>query len=179
MIQINLQHVDELERLFNRTPKEARIVISRAINRAATSARARASQEIRKKYIIRASDIKGVIKIDKSTPGTLSAEIRASGPMTPLMKFDVTPKNPNNSIIRARVKKGGSRKPIQKGFIVSAYNNVYARVDDSRYPIQGLYGPSIAQMMGEATILSNVVARAHETLDNRLEHEMDRLLYGG
>lgn len=79
MIQINLRHVDELVRLFERTPREARIVISRAINRAAVSARARASQEIRKKYIIRASDIKGAIKISKSTPGTLSAEIRASG----------------------------------------------------------------------------------------------------
>lgn len=179
MIQINLQHADQLERLFERTPREARIVISRAINRAATAARARASQEIRKTYIIRASEIKDAIKIDKSTPGTLSAEIRASGPMTPLMKFDVTPKKPNDAIVRARVKKGRSRKPIQQGFIVSAYNNVYARTGDSRYPIQGLYGPSVAQMMGEPAVLRSVVDRAHETLDNRLEHEMNRLLYGG
>lgn len=179
MIQIDLHHVEELERLFERTPREARVVISRAINRAAISARARASQEIRKKYIIRASDIKDAIKIDKSTPGTLTAEVRASGPTIPLMKFDVTPTKPNDAIVRARVKKSGSRKPIQQGYIVSAYNNVYARVGDSRYPIKGLYGPSIAQMMGEASILSSVVARAHETLDTRLGHEMDRMLNGG
>ncbi|WKT76955.1 phage tail protein [Lysinibacillus fusiformis] len=179
MIQINLHHVEELERLFERTPREARTVISRAINRAAISARARASQEIRAKYIIRASDIKGDIKIDKSTSGKLKAEIRASGPTIPLMKFDVSPKKPNDAIVHARVKKGGSRKPIQQGFIVSAYNNVFARVGDSRYPIKGLYGPSIAQMLGEASILTSVVARAHETLDNRLEHEMNRLIYGG
>ncbi len=128
MIQINLHHFEELERLFERTPREARIVISRAINRAAISARAKASQEIRAKYIIRASDIKGDIKIDKSTPGTLTAEIRASGPMTPLMKFDVTPKKPNDAIVRARVKKGGSRKPIQHGFIVSVLITTYMLV---------------------------------------------------
>lgn len=179
MIELKLHHVEKLEKLFAKTPKEAPIIMARAINRSAITARAAASQEIRAKYIIRASDVKSAIKINKATAGKLSAQVSASGPVIPLMKFDVTPKKQNNAIVRARVKKGGSRKPVQNGFIVSAYNNVYARESDSRYPIKGSYGPSIAQMMGEGTIIKNIATRAQETLDKRMEHDMKRLLYGG
>ncbi|MEQ6355923.1 phage tail protein [Lysinibacillus sp. M3] len=179
MIELKLHHVEELEKLFAKTPKEAPIIMARAINRSAVTARATASQEIRAKYIIRASDVKSAIKINKATSGKLSAQVSASGPVIPLMKFDVTPKKSSDVIVRARVKKGGSRKPVQNGFIVSAYNNVYARTGDSRYPIKGAFGPSIAQMMGERTIIKNIATRSQETLDKRMEHEMRRLIYGG
>lgn len=182
MIELNLRHAEELERIFARTPKEARTVISRAINRSADSARAKASQEIKKTYIIRASDIKGAIKINKASPSKLSAQVRTSGPVTKLMKFDVTPTMPDIMIVRARVKKGSSRKPIQHGFVAKMGNshvNVFTRVGKRRLPVKGLYGPSIAQMMGDATVVSNIADRAQETLDKRLEHEMNRLIYGG
>ncbi|EON70403.1 phage tail protein [Lysinibacillus sphaericus] len=182
MIEINMHHAEELERLFSRTPKEARKVIARAVNRSAVSARAKASQEIRSKYIIRASDVKSAIKLDKANPSKLSAQVRASGPVIPLMKFDVTPTKPNDMKVRARVKKGGGRKTIQRGFVANmgnSHTNIFKRVGDRRLPIKGLYGPSIAQMMGEATIIANVTNHAQETLDRRLMHELNRLLYGG
>ncbi len=182
MIELKMHHVEKLEKLFSKTPKEARTVFARSINRSAVTARSKASQEIRAKYIIRASDAKSAIKINKATASKLSAQVRASGPATPLMKFDVTPTKPNNAIVRARVKKSGGRKPITHGFIAgmsNSHTNVFIRVSKSRLPIKGLYGPSIAQMMGEDTVIKSIATHAQETLDKRIEHEMNRLLYGG
>lgn len=181
MVQIRVDHAEELERLFSRTPKEAKIILWRSINRAATAARTRASVSIRSRYIVKATDIKRRIKIRKATANNLSAQIRASGPVTSLMKFDVTPKFPDVMPVRARVLKGSSRKPIQSGFVTRTKNghiNVFTRVGQSRYPIQGRYGPSIAQMMGHEDPLKDIQGRAQEILDKRIEHELSRLLRG-
>lgn len=181
MIEIQIQHLEKIEDLFSKTPKEAPKLISSAINRSASAARTKASTEIRAKYIIKASDIKSDIKIKNSTPGTLSAQIRTSGPVIPLMKFDVTPTIPDIMVVRARVKKGGRKKIIQKGFVASmgsSHTNVFTRVGKSRLPIQGRYGPSIAQMMGEDSVVKNIEERAQDILDKRLVHEFSRLIYG-
>lgn len=181
MAQIRVNHAEELEELFGATPRQARIVFWRAINRAATAGKTRASVNIRKEYVIKAEDIKKRIKIRKATANTLSAQIRASGPVTPLMKFDVTPAFPDAMQVRARVKKG-SRKPIQNGFVVRMSNghvNVFTRVGSSRFPIRGRYGPSVAQMMGKDKNVDDIQDRIQEVLDKRLEHELDRLLRGG
>ncbi|WP_342442895.1 phage tail protein [Lysinibacillus sp. FSL K6-0075] len=182
MIELKMHHVEKLEELFAKTPKEARTLMARAINRSADTARAAASQEIRAKYIIRASDVKNAIKINKATVSKLAAQVRTSGPVIPLMKFDVTPTQRKDVVVRARVKKGGSKKIIKRGFVAemgNSHTNVFTRVGNSRLPIKGAYGPSIAQMMGDDAIIRNIATRAQDTLDKRMEHEMQRLLYGG
>jgi len=179
MAQIRVTHAEQIEALFEETPRQAKIVLWRAINRAATAGKTRASVNIRKEYVIKAGDVKQRIKIRKATANALSAQIRASGPVIPLMKFDVTPSSPEGMQVRARVKKG-SRKPIQNGFVARANGqvNVFTRVGSSRYPIQGRYGPSVAQMMGKDEIVDDIQNRAQEVLDSRLEHDLNRLLRG-
>lgn len=174
MIRVRVDLAEQIEELFKTTPKQARIVLWSAINRAAIAARTNASREIRKNYIIRAADVKSKIKIRKATANNLSATVRASGPVTPLMKFDVTQSLP----VRARVKKG-AKKPINHGFIVRMGNghaNVFTRLGKSRLPIQGRYGPSIAQMMDDDEIIQSIQERAQGVLDKRLEHDLNRLL---
>ncbi|MBB5148654.1 phage tail protein [Ureibacillus thermosphaericus] len=181
LIQIRVDHAEQLERLFSIAPKEAKIILWRGINRAATAARTRASVSIRARYIIKAADIKRRIKIRKATASHLSAQLRASGPVTPLLKFDVTPKFPDIMPVHARVLKSSTKKPIRSGFVTRTkknYVNVFTRVGQSRYPIQGHFGPSIAQMMGHEEPLNDIITRAQEILDKRLEHELSRLLWG-
>ncbi|WP_036217048.1 phage tail protein [Lysinibacillus sphaericus] len=181
MIQIRVDNAERIEQLFENTPREAKIILVRAINRGATAARTRSSVLLRKNYIMKAEDIKKRIKIRKATANNLSAQIRASGPVTPLMKFDVTPSTPQSVIVRARVKKGGSRKVIKHGFVNRMSNshvNVFTRVGRNRLPIKGLYGPSIAQMMGKEEIVEEIIERGQTVRDERLEHELNRLLRG-
>lgn len=184
MVTVKLEHSKELDRLFGSGVKEVRrqghIILGRAISRAATTGITKASVSIRKEYIIKASDVKRRIKIRKSTANNLSAQLRASGPVTPLMKFDVTPSFPDVMQVRARVKKGG-RKPIQNGFVTRTGNghmNVFTRIGRSRLPIQGRYGPSVAQMMGKDEVVEDIEMGIQDTLDKRLEHELGRLLRG-
>lgn len=181
LITIKVDHAEQLERLFSIAPKEAKIIMWRALNRAATAARTRASVSVRSRYIVKASDVKKRIKIRKATAANLSAQLRASGPVTPLMKFDVTPKFPDAMPVRARVLKGSGRKPIQSGFVTRTNNgfvNVFTRVGQRRYPIKSRYGPSIPQMIGHEEPLEDITQRAQEILDKRLEHELSRLLWG-
>lgn len=181
MVQVRVTHAEQIENLFSTTPKQARIVLWRAINRAATAGKTRASVQIRRNYYIKAEDIKRRIKIRTATVNRLSAVISASGPVTPLMKFNVTPSFPNVMLVRARVKKKGSQKPIPNAFVTRVKNghvNVFTRVGSSRYPIRGRYGPSVPQMMGNEDVIENILGRTQEVLDSRLEHELTRLLRG-
>ena len=184
MITVRTEHSRELENLFNSPISEIRrqghILLGRAINRAATAGRTRASIRIREKYVIKAGDIKKSIKMRKASVNRLAAEIRASGPLTPLMKFDVTPTFPDHMIVRARVKKGG-KKAVDNGFVARTGNghvNVFTRVGASRLPIKGRYGPSVAQMMGNDEVIYDIFDRTQEILNDRLEHELTRFLRG-
>ncbi|MGE6601513.1 phage tail protein [Lysinibacillus fusiformis] len=182
MIQIRLENIERIERLFENTPREAKIILWRAINRSATAVRTRSSVAIRKHYIVKAEDVKKRIKIRKATANSLSAQIRASGPVTPIMKFDVRPSSPKNAQVTARVLRQGSRKKIENGFVARTGNghvNVFTRVGRSRLPIQGRYGPSIAQMMGKDILIEDIIDRGQTVLNNRIEHDLDRLLRGG
>ncbi|MEG0473122.1 MAG: phage tail protein [Solibacillus sp.] len=180
MARIQITHAEQIEAMFDATPRQANIVLSRAINRAAIAGQTRASVNIRKEYYIKAGDIKKHVKIRKATANALSSQLRASGPVMPLMKFDVTPSSPNATQVRARVK-NGSRKPIESGFIArtgNGHTNVFTRVGRERLPIKGRFGPSVAQMLGKGEVVDDIQTRIQDVLDTRLDHELDRLLRG-
>lgn len=66
MIQIRVDNAERIEQLFENTPREAKIILVRAINRGATAARTRSSVLLRKNYIMKAEDIKKTYKNTKS-----------------------------------------------------------------------------------------------------------------
>lgn len=181
MIQINVKNADRIEELFKNAPVEAKKILWRAVNRAATAGRTRASVSIRKSYVIKAGDIKKRIKIRRASSSNITASLRASGPTEPLMNFRVSPSFPDAMRVRAAVKKGGM-KPIENAFVTRTSNgfvNAFVREGDSRYPIKGLYGPSIAQMLGNEDVLNTVLLRTKEVLDERTEHELNQYFRGG
>lgn len=56
---------------------------------------------------------------------------------------------------------------------------IYERKSDSSYPIKQLYGPSVPRMAENAVVLKTVEDRVNEVINNRMEHELDRILNGG
>ena len=56
---------------------------------------------------------------------------------------------------------------------------IYERKNDSSYPIKQLYGPSVPRMAENAVVLKTVEDRVNEVINNRMEHELDRILNGG
>lgn len=183
MIELRAEHLDMLEQLCRNAPAKANIVAARAINRAALSARTQAAKSARETYVIKHGDIIKTIKIKKATPADLNAEINSRGSAIKLLNFRVTPNMPQprrKKPISVMVKKGAN-KPFKGGFVAqmrSGHTNVFTRTTKKRLPIQGHYGPSIPQMLGNDSVVSFVENRAMEVLDNRLEHEFNRMLRG-
>lgn len=183
MIELKAEHIEKLQKLLENTPKQIPIVTARAINRAAEASRTQAARSARETYIIKHKDIISTIKIKKAYPSDLTAEIRSVGGPIPLTKFKVKPNTPlptHGKYAVVSVKKG-SRKTIKKSFIAAMANghtNVFTRVSKKRNPIRGHYGPSIPQMLGSNSVVSHVESRAMEVLDDRLTHEINRMLGG-
>lgn len=183
MIEITIPQMEKLEEKLKDMPEKIPIVTARAINRAAEQARTQASRSARKEYHIRHRDVLKTIKIKKAYPGHLFAEVRSVGSPIDLTKFKVRPNKPYP--VRGRYPivsvKRGSRKQISGGFVISmgnGYRNVFTRVGKKRYPIRAHYGPSVPQMLGSKNVSKDVEEKAMQVLEERLDHEINRVLGG-
>jgi hypothetical protein len=188
MIELKAEHLEKLEEILGNTPKQIPVVTARAMNRAIQAARTQASRTTRETYYIKHKDVISTIKIKKANRSDLLAEFMSSDTNIPLMKFKVNPRKPQpgrKRPVTVSVKKG-SKKVIKNGFVAqlrkpkheSGKLNVFVRTTKSRFPLKGLYGPSIPQMIGNEDVIPRVEERAMEVLDTRLEHEISRLLGG-
>ena len=100
-----------------------------------------------------------------------------------MYKFQVTPKAPGvGKRIKAAVKKGGGTQ-FEEAFIANMRNGtgVFERETSQRFPVDELMGLSAAQMVGNERIVQELQEEAQEVINERLEHEIERILngYGG
>lgn len=183
MIELTAEQIDRAERLLERIPGAAPKAMARAINRATESARTEAARKVRALYYITQKDVTSTIKIYKASPSDLSAMVLSRGNLIALTKFRVTPKKPQPKRRReiiVRVKRGGGGV-VKKAFVArmkSGHIGVFKRAGERRYPIDQMYGPSIPEMLGNSSVTGWVEEKARERLDQRLDHEINRLLEG-
>lgn len=182
MIELRMEHMERLEAALSETPEKIPRAASRAINRAAYTARTEAARKAREEYIIRHGDVINTINIYPASETDLSATVVSRGSVIPLIKFRVSPKKPQpkrKKPLIAVVKKGEGG-PIARAFTAqmrsSGYIGVFQRVGKSRLPIRQLYGPSVPQMIGSRNVSQWVEEKAQEKLEERLEHEISRVL---
>jgi len=176
MISIKVEQTERLQNLFENTPKEIPKIISRALNRSATFARTASARKVRQTYRVKHAQVIGSIKIKKAYPGDLVAELRSEDSPIPLTGFQASK---NRKGYRVSVKRG-TGKQINHAFLLTPSkfgdSNISIRKTANRTPTQGLFGPSIPQMIGNENIIDGVVDEATEMLGKRMEHEISRLL---
>lgn len=183
MIEVSAAQIREIENRLGALFLKAPSVISRAINRAAQNAKTNASKKAREEYLVKAKDISETIKIKKATRSSLGAEVKSIGYRTPLIKFKVSPaqprpKNPPKAL-KAAVKKEGGLKSVLGAFVADINGNkVFRRKSKSRLPIGQLFGPAVPQMLGNNDVRSYIESEAAKTLENRIDHEISRVLEG-
>ena len=111
------------------------------------------------------------------------AVLRAAGRVIPLSKFRIRPSSPTPGRpkpVTATVVKGRGGT-IPKAFVArmpAGHVGVYRRRGRPRLPILELYGPSAPQMIGNEEVMRALEEKAQQTLDERMEHEITRLLEG-
>lgn len=156
-------------------------VVSRAINRAIQNARANVVREVRKRYNVSAKGIRSTLSISGAKPNSLSAVLMSKGPGVRLMEFNVSPSTPNGrrrTPLTVSVKKGEKHR-LDRAFIANLNGNKAAeRIGSDRLPIRTLYGPSVPQMVNNDQIVKEIAEQARSMLDDRLDHEIKRVLDG-
>ena len=200
--EIKVTSVEEVQKRLGNFKSKTPLVLSRAINRAIQNVKKNMGKETADRYYISSSDVKDSIEIVNASKGRLKALAISGGDGIALSKFKISPKRQvkrtkkggySPRVYKAAVKKSGGLKPLDgepKAFIAIIKNSrkkegakdhtgVWTRKSGKRFPIKQLYGPSIPQMIKNEDIMSKVNKEASETLQKRIDAEINNILRKG
>jgi len=182
LITVDADKIKEVEQQLGEYKNKAPVALSRGLNRASASAKTSASKKAREAYNIKAKDIGATINITKATKSSLSAVVKSKGERIPLIKFKVSPSAPRPKkppkVLKGAVKKGGL-KDIVGAFVANVNGNkAFTRTTNKRLPIRQLFGPAVPQMLGSSTVKEFVETEASRVFDQRLDHEIQRIMEG-
>lgn len=154
--------------------------INAALRRAAQSARAKAGTFASSRYYISAGGFKGHVRdkisMEGGSGGVTGVKLTFAGSVIRLIEFNT--RFSKDGGVAVSVKKGGGGVIFQ-GFIANTGRlGVYERVGASRLPIEQKYGPSAAHMMMDEEVTKSMENQIVETFNERIDHEIDRILNG-
>lgn len=182
MIEITSEQIDRIHTLLGGIKNAPQKVLYNVLNRTVTNVKTTSSREVRKTYKIKSSDLtaRQNVRISKAGPSNLEASIEFGGNMIPLMKFDVTPKQPQRKAVSASVLTSGGKKQLIHAYVANLKYGVgvFERETSKRESSRELYGPAAAVMVDNKEVLQKVQDNAIETIDKRVEHEISRILNG-
>lgn len=182
VVTTDTQMLNDVRERLGTFSNKAPNVISRSLNRAVTNVSSNVSKEVRKQYVIKASDIKGTLSKTKASKANMSAIIRSRGELTPLDRFKISPKTvqpKRKRPIKVSVKKDGL-KTVLGAFVADIHGTkVFKREGKKRLPVTRLFGPSVPQMLNNEEIRLKINKEGRETFERRLDHEINRILTQG
>lgn len=186
MIEITSETIERVQAVLAGVPKEAERALSNAMNRGLSRVKTTAMQNVKRVYAVQSSALSAATntKMQKASTGNLAGFVSFSGCKIPLYKFKVTPKQPGTGkTVRAAVMKGGGTA-FEDAFIAgmgSGHLGVFERTGRPRLPIEEFMALSAAQMVGNEGVITEVEQQAQQLVEERLDHEIERLLsqYGG
>lgn len=179
-VNVDEARIKEIQQKLGEVQGRAPNAISRAMNRAVTATSTSVSKEIRKKYHVKAGDVKSATTRKNSSPSKLSASVNIAGGPIGLDKFKVSPKTVNPK--RKSQLKISVRKDRGAGTVSGAFNanisglKVMERTGKKRLPIDRLFGPAIPQMAKNEEVSAAAGRRGGVVFEERLRHEIGRLL---
>jgi hypothetical protein len=165
-------------------------VLTRAINRSATTVRTRASRAVAEDIGVPVRTVNESMVLQRATPQRLRAVITITGRRIPLI--DLRARGPEPSRGRGRgvsYALGGTRRRIQSAFIAtmrSGHRGVFKRIGtsarksprgwSSNLPIVELKGPSIPRVAAKRAILEAIKAVGEMALLKNIQHEVRFLM---
>lgn len=171
MIEVQIEGIEIFDQLKN-SDKQLEKALYFAKNRALNTVKTELARGVPKKYDTKQKTIRDRTRVNKNT-----GEVSVTGSSIRLFKFRVTPTSPRRQLVTASVKRAS--KSLPNAFVQQMRNGtigVFERVGKSRYPIRQLYTVSAPQMAGNEEVLEGAMERASIVFDERLSHEIGRLL---
>lgn len=197
MIEVSEQTMDRIHTILAGVEKADEKVLKPALARGLMAARTMASKKVRETYFISARDFKDRSSWDYKKPETTGDEIVGSidysGFAIPLYKFKATPKSPTfgKKAVSVQVKRGTGGKSrhafvaqMQSGHLgifhrINKYSDKKRNQENKtkhNQMIEERYGPSVPKMIGNDKVIQAVEERVNEVINQRIEHEIERLL---
>ena len=150
MIEVRVDEASRayVEKRLGDMQQKAPVVISRALNKTATSARVRLARRAQQAYTVKTGGFNKDMQIDKANAGKLEATIRSHGQPLSINRFKYTaPKSGAKAdITRSGLKALRGSKNI--GAFRGIGGHIFQRKGRSRLPIKKLFSNSVPAMIG-------------------------------
>ena len=122
---------------------------------------------------------KNVNNIQRASSGEVSINFGYRGSVIPLRVFDT--KVDRSGRVVTRVKKSSARQALDHAFEakMGSHYGIYERQGEKRFPVKELFGPATPQMMySNEVVMDSIEAKMASTYEERIEHEITRVLNG-
>lgn len=193
-IRVNEAQLNDIEKKLGNLKNKAPTVLCNAINRAVGKAKTEAKDAAKEEYFITKGNIEKTLRVTRASRSKLSAELTSRGGPIALTKFKVSPQRavkrtkrgkPSPSTYKAGVKRDSGLKPLSgnpKAFYAtmgSGHNGIMERVSSRRLPLKQLYGPAVPSMIKNEEVIERIQKEATETLEKRIDAEINNILQRG
>jgi hypothetical protein len=178
-IQFDESVLNDIENKFVEFPKEAPRALASALNRVSNMSKTRMVRNATKTYTVKYGDLLSGLTMKRANPAKLMAEINSSGSYLGLDHFQLNPNmRTGRTSVTATVKNGNGIMLNDRTFIAyrDGHLGAFEREGSGQLPIKRKYGPSAPQMLGPTTQLPELDEFMSQKLNERFEHELNRLL---
>lgn len=201
MLELECPDLAKVEQRLKNAKGRAPAALSSAINRAAQNVKSNMAKMTAARYLVKQKNVKSTISQIKSTKETLSAQVvsKAENKIN-LYEFKANPtkprpKNPppfykSQVLIDSGLKELSGSSERSKAFVAqmaSGHIGIFERQLNTErsspragrktdQPIVELKGLAVPSMIGQKNIAEKIRAKGEETLKNRLDHEINRVL---
>lgn len=199
MIEVSEETIDRIHTILAGVENADKKVLKPALTRGLMAGKTAAGKAVRQTYHISAGDFnsRGYMKYNSVSQGSdgIVGSIEYSGGVIPLIKFKVSPNMPKKKATpSAAVLKASSLTKFarQNNVFVqqmkSGHIGIFERKEGEYSASRGsgqnkhteklkeLLSPAVPQMVGNDTVMQTVEDRVNEVINQRIDHEIDRLL---
>lgn len=186
IVDISEESLERVSKILKGVPGGTFKAVGSALARAGQAGRTVAARAASKEYAISQqqfnSNIRNINHFTKTSGDTVTVEFGYCGYVIPLVKFDTTVTGDGH--IATRAKRASTKTILDNAFMANMgkHTGIFERETPSRFPVRELFGPAPTQMMySSEEVMDAVEERASEVYEQRIEHEITRILngYGG
>lgn len=199
MIEVSEHTTDRIHAVLAGIENADKKVLKPALTRGLMAGKTAAGKAVRKTYHISAGEFnsRGYMKyngVSQSGDGLIGS-FEYSGGAIPLIKFKVSPKapqkgkTPSAAVLKASgLVAFGNQKNVFVAQMKSGHIGIFERQDGKYSKSRGdeknkhteklkeLLSPSVPTMVGKNEVMQTVEERVNEVINQRIEHEITRLL---
>lgn len=180
--EVGGRSLERVNKLLGRVPNGAFKATYSALKRAGQKAKTKAGQYAAAEYTISKgtfmANVNSKTQISGGGGGVASLSISFAGSVLPLLEFRT--RYGKNGLVSTQVKRNGGAATLEHAFVKAIFGPVavYERLGSKRFPVEQKFGPSTGHMMQNDEVIEKMDETIKETYEERIEHEILRVLNG-